>query len=67
MYKIVMIVAVAVVAVGWVGYGIYNYIENRREAKQPRRSHHLQQAHESMNDYAKRMEEFEKKRYKRQQ
>lgn len=63
MYKIFMIVGIAVVVFGWICYGIYNFIMDRREKKQPQQSQQLQQAHDSMSEYAKKMSGFKKKRY----
>jgi len=67
MYKTVMVIAVAVLAVWWIGYAIWRIRENRLEKKRPRaRSQHLRDSQRSMDDYAKEMEKFgEKKPYKR--
>ena len=67
MYKTVMIIAVAVLAVGWIGYAIWRMRENRLEKKSPKaRSQHLRDSQRSMDDYAKKMAKFgEKKPYKR--
>ena len=67
MYKIVMVIAVAVLAVGWIGYAIWRMRENRLEKKSPKtRSQHLRDSQRSMDDYTKAMKKFgEKKPYKR--
>ena len=67
MYKTVMIIAVAVLAVWWIGYTIWRIRENRLEKKRPPdRSQHLRDSQKSVDDYAKEMEKFsEKKPYER--
>ena len=68
MYKYFMIIGLAVVGVGWIIYGIYNYIADQREKKQPEvRSQQFEQTQESMADYAKKMATFKKKRYDKPQ
>lgn len=66
-YKTFMIIAIAVVALGWIAYGVYSFVMDRRKKKRPRRSQRLEQARESMSDYAKKMADFEKKRYDKEQ
>ena len=67
MYKIIMIVGGSIVILGWLAYWLYNYIEDQREKKAPTKSKRLEDAHESMSDYAQKMAKFEKKRYNKQQ
>lgn len=68
MYKWFMIIGLAVLGLGWLAYGIYNYIENQREKKLPKgRSQKYEQAQQSMTEYAKKMAKFEKKRYDKTQ
>jgi hypothetical protein len=68
MYKWFMIIGVAVVGLGWLAYGIYNYIEDQREKKLPKtRSKKYEQAQQSMAEYAKKMADFKKKRYDKPQ
>ena len=68
MYKYFMIIALAVVGLGWIIYGIYNYIADRREKNQPKvRSQQFEQTQESMADYAKKMATFKMKRYDKPQ
>ena len=68
MYKWFMIIGLAVVAVGWLAYAVYNYIQNQREKKIPKaRSQKYEQAQQSMAEYAKKMAKFEKKRYDKTQ
>ncbi len=65
-WKIIIIGAV-IVAVGWLGYFIYWLLVLRQDEKKPHKSERLSQANDSMSDYAKKMANFEKKRYDKQQ
>jgi len=68
MYKWFMVIGLSVVGLGWIGYAVYNYIQNRREKKVPKaRSQKYEQAQQSMAEYAKKMAQFEKKRYDKTQ
>jgi hypothetical protein len=68
MYKWFVIIGFSVIIVGWVAYGIYNYIEDQKEKKQPKaRSDKYEQAQQSMTEYAKKMAGFKKKRYDKNQ
>lgn len=68
MYKWFVIIGFAVIGLGWLSYGIYNYILNRQEKKRPKqRSQKYEQAQQSMADYAKKMADFKKKRYDKKQ
>jgi predicted nucleotide-binding protein (sugar kinase/HSP70/actin superfamily) len=67
MYKIFMIVGITVVGCGWIAYWVYNHIMDKREKQQPRRSEHLKKANETMAEYAKKMANFKKKSYEKQQ
>ena len=68
MYKYFMSIGLAVVGLGWIIYGIYNYIADRREKNQSEvRSQQYEQAQGSMTDYAKKMATFKKKRYDKPQ
>lgn len=67
MYKTFMIVAIAVIALGWITYGVYNFIMDQREKKRPSRSQRLEEARGSMADYAKKIAKFERKRYQQDQ
>jgi len=61
-----MIAAVVLVAIGWIAYGIYEYRERKLEKERPKeRSERYKQATNSMTEYAKKLAEFKKPTYKR--
>ena len=63
MYKIVVIVGFSLVALGWIGYGIWNYLENKREKENPTpkpTTEHLNKVRQSFDDYMEKMKNFEK-------
>ena len=68
MYKLIVIGGGAVIVLGWIAYGIYTYLENKKEKNMPkRRSQHFNKVKNSFDDYAKKMAEFEKKKYNKNQ
>ncbi len=68
MYKWFVIIGFSVIGLGWLVYGIYNYIADRQEKKRPRpRSQKYEQTQQSMAGYAKKMADFKKKRYDKTQ
>ena len=68
MYKWFVIIGFTVIALGWLAYGIYNYIAERQEKKRPRkRSQKYEQTQQSMVEYAKKIADFKKKRYDKEQ
>lgn len=69
MFKIVMITAVIIVALGWIAYGVWRVVTSYTEKKKPKQSsERLQQARKSMEDYAKKMKDYDykEKPYQRQ-
>jgi hypothetical protein len=61
-----LILAAAAVVVGWVAYVIWEWRMRKIEASQPKqRSEKYQQATDSVSDYAKKLAEFKKTTYKR--
>lgn len=61
-----LISAAAVVAIGWIVYGIWEWRMNKLEKEQPKqRSERYEQAQSSVSDYAKKLAEFQKPTYKR--
>jgi hypothetical protein len=57
----------AVVALGWIGYGIWEWRQRKLEKQRPRvRSERYQQATNSVAEYAKKLAEFKKPTYKRE-
>ena len=65
MFKIVMIIAVVILAVGWIAYGIYEMKMRAEEKKQPKQvSKRLQQTRSELADWAQKMADFKKPTYK---
>ncbi|UCG57278.1 MAG: hypothetical protein JSU70_20725 [Phycisphaerales bacterium] len=61
MFKIIMIIAVVVLAIGWAAYAIWELKMRAEEKKQPRQvSKGLQDARSEMADYAKKLASFKK-------
>jgi predicted negative regulator of RcsB-dependent stress response len=61
-----LIAGAVAVAVGWIGYGIWEWRERKLEKEQPKqRSEKYQQATSAVSDYAKKLAEFKKPTYKR--
>ena len=68
MYKIIMIVGTIMVVGGWITYGIWRYKISLDEKKNPApkpRSEHLEKVQNSFKDYAKKMAEYKRKPYER--
>lgn len=67
MYKMVMIIAVIFLALGWIAYGIWALKIRAEEKKQPKpTSKRLQEARKSIDDYSEKLKNFKKPTYKRQ-
>jgi flagellar basal body-associated protein FliL len=61
-----LIVGSVIVALGWIAYGIYEYRERKLEKQRPKeRSERYRQTTDSMTEYAKKLAEFKKPTYKR--
>jgi len=61
MFRIIWIIAVVVVALGWIAYGIWVLIERRRERNMPKQpTKKKQEVRKSFEDYATKLKEFEK-------
>ncbi|MFA5240064.1 MAG: hypothetical protein WC476_10220 [Phycisphaerae bacterium] len=61
-----LLIAAIVVALGWVGYGIWYYKMQQEEKKQPidtKKTEHLNQVKKSFEEYAKKMGEYKLKAY----
>ena len=59
MFKIVMIIVLAGLAIAWIIYGIYDYKLRQEEKKQPRQSsERLKKTRSEVVDWAKKMAEF---------
>jgi len=67
MFKTVIIIAAAITAIGWIAYGVWDFIERRKEKSGPKPTpEHLKKVKSSFDDYIKKMEKFEKTPYKKQ-
>jgi type VI protein secretion system component VasK len=65
-FWILLFLAAAVVMVGWIAYGIWEWRMRKIEKEQPKqRSEKYQQATSAVSDYAKKLAEFKKPTYKR--
>jgi hypothetical protein len=63
----IIIAGSVLVAIGWIAYGIWEWRERKLEKERPKvRSERYQQASNSMADYAKKLAEFKKPTYKRE-
>jgi len=63
----IIIAASILVAVGWIAYWIWEMRERKFEKERPKvRSEKYQQASNSVADYAKKLAEFKKPTYKRE-
>lgn len=65
MYKIFMIIAVSVLIIGWVAYGIWIRKVTEEEKKQPKESQRLTKTKSEVSDWAKKMANFKKPEIKR--
>jgi flagellar basal body-associated protein FliL len=66
LFWILIIAGAVIVALGWIGYGIWEWRERKLEKEQPPvRSERFQQATNSVSDYAKKLAEFKKPTFKR--
>ena len=63
MYKLIVFGGGALIVLGWIAYGIYNYLEDKKEKNAPKkRSQHFNKVKNSFDEYAKKMANFEKKK-----
>jgi len=66
MYKTVMITAAIILALGWTAYGIWRIVDHFQEKKRPvSTTKHLQKVKKSFEEYAKKMQNYNKPTYKR--
>ncbi len=62
----IIIISAAVVGLGWVAYGIWEWYQRKLEKQMPKqRSERYKQATSSVADYAKKLAEFKKPSYNR--
>jgi type VI protein secretion system component VasK len=67
MLRILWITAAAIVAIGWLAYGVWRVIDRSKEKKGKKpTSKHRQEVKKSFEEYMKKMEKFEKPTYKRE-
>ena len=61
MYKIFMLIALPILAIGWIAYAIWIHKIREEEKKQPRQvSKRLQQTRSEVADWAKKLKDFKK-------
>ena len=66
MFGTIMIIAIVILVMGWIAYGVWQVIENRREKERPRpTTEHLKKVKSSFEEYAKQLEQSERKNYDR--
>lgn len=67
LFWILIIAGAVVVGFGWLAYAIWEWRERKLEKEQPKvRSERYEQATDSVADYAKKLAEFKKPTYKRE-
>ncbi len=72
MFKILMITSAMLVALGWIGYGVWRFREDyleksRPEEKEEDTTEHLTKVKDSFEDYTKQLEGFKRKNYTREE
>ena len=68
MFKIIMIIAVVILAACWIAYGIYEWKMRADEKKHPRQSsRRLRRTRSEVADWAQKMASFKKPEYKGEQ
>ncbi len=64
MFKIVMIISIIIIAIGWIAHGTWRVVTRFSEKKRPKRTtRHLQQRKESFDNYIKKLQNYGKKPY----
>lgn len=64
-YKI-LIAGAIIVALGWIGYGIWWYRIQQEEKKEPeKKTEHLDKVKKSFEEYTKKMAEYQLKPYEK--
>jgi len=65
MYKIFMLIALPVLAIGWLAYWLWTRKIEEEEKKQPKQvSKRLQKTRDEVSDYAQKLKEFKKPTHK---
>jgi hypothetical protein len=66
MAYIILLIAAALVGIGWIAYGIWDYRERKREEAEPdRTTEHLEKVKKSFEEYTKKMGDYKLKPYER--
>jgi hypothetical protein len=66
MFRIIWIAAAIILAIGWIIYGVWRIIDHFQAKKRPKaRSKRLQQSRRSIEEYAKKMQNYKRPTYKR--
>ena len=66
MFKIVMIIAIVIMAIAWMAYGIWRHRENLREKRGEKpTTEHLEKIRKSFEEYTDKLKDFKKKPYER--
>jgi len=64
MFKVLMIIAVIIVIIGWIGYGAWAFVTYRREKDKPqKKTEHLEKIRESFDDYTRKLQDYKRKPY----
>ena len=65
MYKIFMLIALPLLAIGWIAYAIWMHKIREEEEKQPRQvSKRLQKSRSEVSDWAQKLKDFKKPTHK---
>ena len=66
MFKIVMIVAVIIMAIAWIAYGVWRYRMHlsEKDGAKPT-TEHLEKIRNSFEEYTKKLKNFKRKPYER--
>ena len=65
MYKIFMLIALPLLAIGWIAYAIWIHKVREEERKQPRQvSQRLQKSRSEVAEWAQKLKDFEKPTHK---
>ena len=59
MYKIFMLIAIPILAIGWIIYALWERKMRAEEKKRPKGSKRLQKTRSEVSDWAKKMAEFQ--------
>lgn len=66
MFKIVMIIALSILAIAWIAYGIWRYriyLSEKGGAKPT--TEHLEKVKKSFEEYTKKLKDYKRKPYER--